>query len=378
VLRFLPKGVDVRGDAMAMESIAAQLIVEAASQSVKNLVPGADALISVLQALRERYKKAERTYEATRGDADSDFETRRSKLMERLGVIQSRILFEVSDPALVARIAPFFIEQAAALLEAATVSSLAALNLNFDQIEAVLDRNRASMRARSRARTLVVFMSTASIGAIAILCVFSSKFELTSSSAIPLLDIPVTVILWSALGSIAAMLYRFNNSSVAELSDPLRWSFTRPLTGIFMGIIAYLAIKVGMLVAHPSIKGSVEQPQLLWLVSFLAGFSDRMSESVLKVLGNKISGGRLNELVTMDAPAGLLGGNLGDILDRMGWSKKAKPSEASAGTVTTKRSEQGKRREAKPAEGRKPVKPNEDTHSGTVVPLESGSGREQH
>jgi hypothetical protein len=336
-------------------------------------IADSDAFRGALQALQERYKKAEHTYEVTRGDSSSDFETRRSDLMERLGVIQSRILFEVYDPALISRIAPFSVEQAVETLEATAVSSLSTINLNLDQIDSVLDRNQEARRKIEAARKLVVLMSTASIGVIAILCTFSSRLGLTSSSAVPLLDIPITVILWSALGSIAAMLYRFNNPG-AELSDPLRWSFTRPLTGIFMGIIAYLAIKVGMLVAHPSIKGSVEQPQFLWLVSFLAGFSDRMSESVLKVLGNKIAGGRFNELVTMDAPAGLLGGNLGDALDRMGWSKKVKPSDTSTGSLPSKRSEKEKKREVKLAEEQKPEKAGEVTHN--VVALDAGTTRE--
>jgi Phage integrase, N-terminal SAM-like domain len=122
---------------------------------------------------------------------------------------------------------------------------------------------------------------------------------LSTETIVPLIKIPFPIIIWSAIGSLGAMLYRFNNSADAELADPLRWSFTRPLTGILMGIIAYMTFKIGLLVLQPgTIPGRTPgvvpstSEELLWLAAFLAGFSDRFADSVLRSLTGRLGGDR--------------------------------------------------------------------------------------
>ena len=129
----------------------------------------------------------------------------------------------------------------------------------------------------------------------------------------------------------------------------------------------------------------------MWLASFLAGFSDRMAESMLKVLGGRITGGRLNELVTMDSPAGLLGANLGDLLDRLGWSKKSKTPEMPAKTpetpvktpemhaepVAPNRAKQEQKRKAERSRASEPAKADEAALPANVVALDAGPDRDQ-
>jgi hypothetical protein len=124
------------------------------------------------------------------------------------------------------------------------------------------------------------------------------------------------------------MLYRFNNSVDAELADPLRWSFTRPLTGVLMGIIAYLAFKIGLLVLQPmsapdgATVTRLSAPQeLLWLAAFLAGFSDRFADSVLRSLAGRLGGDRQAELHTAEQTMSSTGSVMRDLADRLGWGK---------------------------------------------------------
>jgi len=121
-----------------------------------------------------------------------------------------------------------------------------------------------------------------------------------------------------------AMLYRFNTSADAELADPLRWCFTRPLTGILMGIIEYMVFKVGILVLQPAsdavsaAHGSGGAPQeLLWLAAFLAGFSDRFADSVLRSLAGRLGGDRQGDLVVTDRPSSTTV-TLNSIAERLG------------------------------------------------------------
>src|SRR5438477_550043 len=63
---------------------------------------------------------------------------------------------------------------------------------------------------------------------------------------IAIISIPFAIVMWSFIGSLSAMLYRFNKSDDAELADPLRWMFTRPLTGVVMGVVSFLILKAGL------------------------------------------------------------------------------------------------------------------------------------
>ena len=131
-----------------------------------------------------------------------------------------------------------------------------------------------------------------------------------SATLVPILNVPVPVILWSCSGSLGAMLYRFYTSADAELADPLRWSFTRPLTGILMGITAYMAFKAGVLLIQPQSGSNTSaidnlsevQQQLLWLAAFLAGFSDRFADSVLRKLTGRMGGDQQADFLIAERP----------------------------------------------------------------------------
>jgi len=156
--------------------------------------------------------------------------------------------------------------------------------------------------------------------------------------------IPMPIIIWSCIGSLGAMLYRFNDSADAELADPLRWSFTRPLTGVLMGIIAYMVFKIGLLVLQPGTApgtpgGVGASQELLWLAAFLAGFSDRFADSVLRSLAGRLGGEKHAELQSAEQTLSSTGASMKALAEKLGWGKSlAEPafSKAIQGTSSRK------------------------------------------
>jgi hypothetical protein len=69
------------------------------------------------------------------------------------------------------------------------------------------------------------------------------------------------------------------------MSQEFRWLIARPIIGIIMGSIAYLGVVSGMLILSTSngTTGTVRE-EIVWLLAFLGGFSDRFFESVIAAL----------------------------------------------------------------------------------------------
>ncbi|MGB5595592.1 MAG: hypothetical protein WBM62_16370, partial [Crocosphaera sp.] len=61
---------------------------------------------------------------------------------------------------------------------------------------------------------------------------------------LPIIDIPVWVIFWGALGSLSAILYHFyTENKRVKFSKEFRWLIARPIIGIVMSAVAYLAVQ---------------------------------------------------------------------------------------------------------------------------------------
>jgi hypothetical protein len=267
-----------------------------------------NVIIGELNQTREQYLESS-------PDTGALLEKRRAEILGRLTKCQTRILFEIADVDLLAKVGPFSIEQMTLAYKASAEVQFSEIEFGISQMESLLSRNQdAKITRRSRRSTAVVVTTVALIALVVVLGVgYHSGW--TAETAVPILQIPVPVLIWSFIGSLGAMLYRFNTFADAEMGDPLRWSFTRPLTGILMGIIAYMAFKAGVLLLSPShpeattgaaakLATTDSQQQLLWLASFLAGFSDRFADSVLRSLTGRLGGDKQADLVTLDATAG--------------------------------------------------------------------------
>ncbi len=98
--------------------------------------------------------------------------------------------------------------------------------------------------------------------------------------------VPLSVILWGAAGSLAAILYRFyTEQGLIRFAAEFRWLIARPMIGIIMGAVVYLALISGMILVSEDSSGAVERRMAaFWIISFLAGFSDKFYLGVIDLL----------------------------------------------------------------------------------------------
>ncbi len=261
-------------------------------------------------------------------DPTAAIEKRRVDLIQRLTVCQSQIILEVPDKDEVVRLELIALDQCKSLYGATQEVEIGQVEMVISQIELFLKRNQANIDTRASHRALAVWVVVLIVTALIGLIALSPALMISTDSVIPLIRVPLPIVIWSSIGSLGAMLYRFNNSTDAELADPLRWSFTRPLTGVLMGIITYMAFKIGTLVLQPTAvgvsgaKGVPVPEELLWMAAFLAGFSDRFADSILRTLAGRLGGEKQAELVTLDRSVAGSGSSLGGILERLAASTK--------------------------------------------------------
>ena len=126
---------------------------------------------------------------------------------------------------------------------------------------------------------------------------------LPEDAKIPLVGVPLSVAAWAGLGSIAAILFRFYKMQTARLKDEVRWMIAGPVIGIIMGALGYLAIKVGLIVVSsggPNSPATDPRVEIMWIVAFLGGFSDRFFETVIGSLSDRF----LPSVETRDGPRG--------------------------------------------------------------------------
>ncbi|CCH95027.1 membrane hypothetical protein [Microcystis aeruginosa PCC 9432] len=113
---------------------------------------------------------------------------------------------------------------------------------------------------------------------------------------LPLLNIPWPVVFWSFIGSFAAMIYRFNRQPIHEFGDVVKWTLTRLVQGVVLGSAFYLILVSGLsLLTGVTPAASIDPTpkkittEVILILSFLVGFSDRFADSVFNTLIERYS-----------------------------------------------------------------------------------------
>lgn len=115
------------------------------------------------------------------------------------------------------------------------------------------------------------------------LAIFNGREFLADNFIVPIVGIPASVIIWSALGSLANMLYKYYKGSyISGVGNGLKWVLARPIVGVLMGAVVYLVMVTGLLLVGANAKPQVE---LFWLFAFIGGFSDTIFEGVVQKVG---------------------------------------------------------------------------------------------
>jgi hypothetical protein len=266
---------------------------------------GTTAAKSILQLwLKDSDQKlanAKKEYQETPKDLGSPIEKQREKLLEILSKLQTQVMIYISSQTVLLKLLPLILSKTAEVYEAQTEQDLKLIELSLGQITGAVKQYQNLANRRVIARWLAVLVSIlALIGLGGLLFWGSLSGGPSVDTILPIIQVPLPVLLWSGVGSFAAILYRFNNSGDIELQDPLRWLFTRPLTGIVMGIVAYFIVLIGLLSIDSKNIPSIGTKEMLWLVAFISGFSDRFADGLLKLLVGRFGGNSDSQLITFD------------------------------------------------------------------------------
>lgn len=109
---------------------------------------------------------------------------------------------------------------------------------------------------------------------------------------LPLINVPLSVILWSLIGSFAAMILQFNRQPVYDFGNTVKWMLTRPVQGVVLGSAFYLVFVSGLFLLTSGVAMSGQQSkadEVILVLSFLVGFSDRFADNVFNTLLNRYS-----------------------------------------------------------------------------------------
>ncbi|MFN6470615.1 MAG: hypothetical protein RMY36_013210 [Nostoc sp. SerVER01] len=155
-------------------------------------------------------------------------------------------------------------------------------------------------------QNFTIMLVTIYIGAVIILTIrayiqfgSNSKFIVGNDlgqTKLAFIGIPWPVVLWSLIGSFAAMIYRFNRQPIYDFTDAIKWMLTRPTQGVVLGSAFYLVLASGLFLltggASASTSSGVAKvtTEIILVLSFLVGFSDKFADSVFNALVDKYSG----------------------------------------------------------------------------------------
>jgi hypothetical protein len=293
-----------------------------------------------IKALVERAKSAEETYKGIRAVGDPVEKSREDRLRKITEVRNDSL--SIPDLGLQQKIWCLLMEQTIGVYEAVSESDLKFVDMGTEQVDLFLKRYKRDLAYRSQVSLFAVAISLASLIGIGAFLYWAYKSNLNGNLNLPILGIPSCVLLWSVIGSFAAILYRFSNSGDRALEDPLRWLFARPIMGVIMGAMAFLVLKAGFITISQAGGNSINpvatsiSNEVTWLIAFLAGFSDRFSEGLLKTLAGRFGDEKTGDLVSMqlsNAPtsSGVLDG-LSEFLKKikLGSQKPKEPAPAAA------------------------------------------------
>jgi len=300
------------------------------SQLNRNLV-GSEMAKDIDDVLVDRFGAAKQEYRSIpREELDGDVEEKRVELLNKISVLQSQTFFKVSnDDALTKMIPniliPYLIDQGAAAYEARSLQDLTMLDNNLQQFQKVLDQAFRRTQGRQSSRRYGVLGTTLGLIGTVGLVIWAHRAGLDMNWTIPIFSVPVPIVLWSLIGSLAAMFYRFNTS--AETEDPLRILLTRPVFGVGMGMIVYFLIS-SFLVSEIAAL-SLGTHKAMWVVAFLAGFSDRFIDFTFKLIVGSI--GHLSKTPDDQAAEGQGGDSARrtmELLEEMSWGRHSIPDRA--------------------------------------------------
>ena len=174
------------------------------------------------------------------------------------------------------------------------------------------DSDRAKQKRKRLERMIVLILAVIMIGIVGTLA-----FYMDANTEIAVIGLPLPVVLWSFIGGVGATLYAFVGSQqeMETVSLRLDWLIGRPIVGVIMGSVVYLAIVATSTTiiggdVQTNASATASKPYLLWALSFIGGFSDKFAILLFDNLVGKYTTGAQEEKQSVEQATG---GNAGAV-----------------------------------------------------------------
>ena len=208
----------------------------------------------------------------------------------RLSHVISQVFLENKNRAEQSR--QWLLQASSLLVEARTTTTLGEVQSLVTSINELVLLEKDELREQRSWRymtvLIVIVYLIVLIASITILAL-TNKFDYGLFKSAD--GIPISILIWGAIGSLGAILYRFYTETRRVHFDiEARWLIARPIIGIIMGMIAYLAFRSGLiLVTGGKVggNGTESAPEFYWFIAFLAGFSDKFYIQVINLFVNR-------------------------------------------------------------------------------------------
>ena len=236
----------------------------------------------------EKLSKAEESYISMRL---ATLEGRKEYFREELFKLSSkasRVFF--GDEKRFSQASQFAADAGNGLDDARSTAALSIVQSYINSLRELVSREEREQREERYWQYAAIAIMIVYVAAL----VFAARIDFGSPTPRYLFGVPQSVILWGAAGSLAAILYRFyTEQGRIRFATEFRWLIARPIIGIIMGGVVYIALNSGLVLltssnAAQTTAGAAAIPSIhinsFWIVAFLAGFSDKFYLGVIDLL----------------------------------------------------------------------------------------------
>lgn len=138
---------------------------------------------------------------------------------------------------------------------------------------------------------------------------------------VPVLGLPLQILVWSSIGSISALLFRYyKREETSALIPEIRHIIGRFWTGIVAGSIFYFAIRSGLFMLSSQYidlnNAPSGQQQMLWASVWLVAFSDFVFERIIVRIAGNVIGEDTEKAVT--SVSRVITSDIADMIERAG------------------------------------------------------------
>ncbi len=163
-----------------------------------------------------------------------------------------------------------------------TIGVLSEIAKFKNEIEAIYARDKDAQEKAKR-KVLLGIGSTLLLMLIVFSIMSSSKGGWNAVKSIEVISIPLGVLIWSFIGSFAAMLEQFYRKPVYDFGSALKWIIVRPVLGVVIAAGVYLAFTSGFNMSHTDKEGG-----FMLFIAFMVGLSDSFALGLINKLRSAV------------------------------------------------------------------------------------------